>query len=166
MKKLMILLSLLPACLVPGKAQNLWGFSSGAEYAEYVETLQQRRALLTDQQQEDVARRSERVEQLRKEAAAETDPQKRQALEDRIFGESRMIGEVGSRYLDEFYKIDQELAALQERYQFVFEEAFPYYREREKYSKAELQDALKKASRTIRRSPTGKALKQYIRTLP
>ena len=162
----MILLSLLPACLVPGRAQNLWGFTSGAEYAEYVATLQQRRALLTDQQEEDVARRSARIEQLRKEAAAETDPQQRQALEDRIFGESRMIGEVGSRYLDEFYKIDQELESLQRNYEFVFPEAFPYYRDREKYNKEELKGFLKKASRQIRRSETGKALKQYIKTLP
>ena len=163
---MMILLSLLPACLVPGKAQNPWGFSNGAEYAEYVATLQLRRAQLDDQRKEDAARRSARVEQLRKEAAAESDPQKRRVLEDRIFGESRMIGEVGSRYLDELYKIDEELESLQRNYEFVFPEAFPYYRDREKYGKEELKGFLKKASREIRRSETGKALKKYIKSLP
>ena len=166
MKKLMLLLSLLPAFLIPGRAQQVPEFATGTEYLEYVGTLQLRRSKVEQMRTEDAARRSQRYEQLTKEAAAESDAAKRRVLEDEAAVAYRMIGEVASRFLDETYNIDRELDELQERYQFVFEEAFPYYREREKYSKEELQDALKKASRTIRRSETGKALKQYIKTLP
>ena len=165
MKKLMILLSLLPAFLVPGRAQEAQRFTSGAEYREYVETLHLRRARTEQMQREDAERRSQRYEQFRKEAEAETDPARRKLLEDRASVEYRMIGEVGSRYFDEIHRIDKELEELEQEYGLVFEEAFPYYRDREEYTKQELKDYLKKASRAIRRSPTGKALKEYIRTL-
>lgn len=166
MKKLLILLSLLPACLVPGRAQEVREFASGTEYVEYVTALQLRRAEMTNTQDETMARRRARVEELRKQAAAETDPQKRRLLEDQAAGESRMIGEAGSRYLDETYRIDRELEALQARYEFIFPEAFPYYRDREQYTKEELKGFLQKSSREIRRSWPGRQLKKYIRTLP
>ena len=148
------------------RAQESPVFTSGAEYIQYVETLQLRLSKLEQMRVEDAARRSQRYEQLTKEAAAETDAAKRRVLEDEAAVAYRMIGEVASRFLDEKYKIDRELEELQERYQFVFPEAFPYYRDREQYSKAELKDALKKASPAIRRSEAGKALKKYIKTLP
>jgi hypothetical protein len=166
MKKLMILLSLLPACLVPGRAQQAQGFTTGAEYREYVETLIRRRDEMERMRLEDAERRSQRYEQAKQAAEAETDPEKRKLLEDRAQMEYRMIGEVASSYFRELDTIDRELESLEAQYGLVFEEAFPYYRDREKYSKQELKDFLKQASREIRRSPTGKALKKYIRALP
>ena len=166
MKKFMILLSLLPAFLLPGRAQSVPVFTSGAEYRAYVEELQRNRAETKMSQEKTMDSRRARVAQLAAEAEAETDEAQKQLLLDRVAVENRMVGEVWSRYQDDLIRFDQQLQEAEERYKFVFEEAFPYYRDREQYTKDEWKLYLKQASREIKRSETGKALKQYIKTLP
>lgn len=152
--------------LTPGRAQEpVPEFSSGTEYREYIETLQMRRVEMLAQQESSVTSRKQKADELFKAAEAETDPDQKQLLLDRAAVENRMIGEVWGRIQSEVSMLDDQLLAVENAYKFVFVEAFPYYRNREEYSKDQLKDALKKASPAIRRSETGKALKRYIKTL-
>lgn len=166
MKKLFMLFGLLPALILPGRAQEPQEFKTGAEYVSFIQDQQRRRAEILSMQDEAVAARQERVASLEKELEACTDPQQRSLLQDRLYVERRMIGEVGSRYLQDLADIDERIISAEQRYQFVFPEAFPYYRDREEYSKEELRGFLKQASGKIRRSEQGKALKKYIKSLP
>ena len=110
--------------------------------------------------------RRAKAAELAAQAEAETDEAQKQLLLDRVAVENRMVGEVWSRCQDDLIRINQQLQEAEEKYEFVFEEAFPYYRDREKYTKDQLKQYLKQASREIKRSETGKALKQYIKSLP
>ena len=55
-----------------------------------------------------------------------------------------------------------ERQALQEKYSLVFEDAFPYFMQRNKFTKDSLAVLLSKASTEIQESETGKALRLYI----
>ena len=166
MKKLFLLFGLLSAMILPGRAQDAWAFRNGEEYASYVELLQTRLAESLSAQDNAVGIRRERRASLKSQLDTCTDPQLCRILQSSIDDEFFMIGQVNSRYLQDQREIEEKLKSVQERYQFVFPEAFPYYRDREEYSKEELQGFLKQASGKIRRSEQGKALKQYIKTLP
>ena len=166
MKKIMILLSLLSAFFLPGRAQNVPEFASGAEYLSFVENLQRERAEMEMSMNKAMDSRRAKAAELAAQAEAETDEAQKQLLLDRVAVENRMVGEVWSRCQDDLIRINQQLQEAEEKYEFVFEEAFPYYRDREKYTKDQLKQYLKQASREIKRSETGKALKQYIKTLP
>ena len=163
----MILLSLLPAFLRPCSAQPVPEFTSGAEYLAYVEQLREDIATLEAKVKDATASAMSKADELRAQAEAETDPVKKQRLLDEAALVARSGGMgVGSREDRELLTLQQRLRDVQNRYKFVFEEAFPFYEERERYSKEALKESLKAASRQIRRSPTGKALKKYIKTLP
>lgn len=165
MKRLLILLAML-TILTPGRAQQtLPEIENGADYCEYMEALQMRRAEMLAQQESSISSRRQRADELAKAAEAETNPDQKEYLLERAAVERRMIGEVFGRIQSEVSMLDDQIHAVEEHYKFVFVEAFPYYRDREEYTKDELKAALKKASPAIRRSETGKALKQYIKTL-
>ena len=56
----------------------------------------------------------------------------------------------------------EERNGLEKRYALVFEDAFPYFRQRKHFSKDSLSVILHSASEEIRQSRTGKALRKYI----
>ena len=165
MKKYFFILALL-TLLIPVRAQEtVPKFSSHADFLDYFEAFQMRRAELLAQQESAVNSRRQKADAYLEAAEAETDPDQKQLLLERAAVERRMIGEVFGSIQHELSQVDSKIQAIEEKYKFIYPEAFPYYRDREQYSKEELQDALKKASRAIRRSETGKALKLYINTL-
>ena len=100
--------------------------------------------------------------QLEKEA--EANPELKDSLLA-IAAEERKIGESFMPALQARMDSNQEeRQALQDKYALVFEEAFPYFRQRKMLSKDSLAVLLSKASAEIRESETGKALRRFIDT--
>ena len=100
--------------------------------------------------------------QLEKEA--EANPELKDSLLA-IAAEERKIGESFMPALQARMDSNQEeRPALQDKYALVFEEAFPYFRQRKMLSKDSLAVLLSKASAEIRESETGKALRRFIDT--
>jgi hypothetical protein len=98
--------------------------------------------------------------QLEKEA--ETHPEIKDSLLA-IAAEERKIGESFMPALQARMDSNQaERQALQEKYSLVFEDAFPYFMQRNKFTKDSLAVLLSKASTEIQESETGKALRLYI----
>ena len=98
--------------------------------------------------------------QLEKEA--EANPELKDSLLS-LAAEERKIGEAFMPALQARMDSNQaERRALQEKYSLVFEEAFPYFRQRNMFSKDSLAVLLSKASVEIQESETGKALRYFI----
>ena len=98
--------------------------------------------------------------QLEKEA--EANPELKDSLLA-LAAEERKIGEAFMPALQARMDSNQaERRALQEKYSLVFEEAFPYFRQRNMFSKDSLAVLLSKASVEIQESETGKALRYFI----
>ena len=98
--------------------------------------------------------------QLEKEA--EANPELKDSLLS-LAAEERKIGEAFMPALQARMDSNQaERRALQEKYSLVFEEAFPYFRQRKMLSKDSLAVLLSKASAEIQESETGKALRYFI----
>ncbi|MBR5385039.1 MAG: hypothetical protein IK143_04130 [Bacteroidales bacterium] len=99
---------------------------------------------------------------MRLEKEAESHPEHRDSLLT-IAAKEREIGKSIEPILQA--KVDQcleEKRALVEKYALIFEDAFPYFHQRNNYSKDSLSVLLETASSEIRRSRIGKALRKFI----
>ena len=98
--------------------------------------------------------------QLEKEAEAH--PEIKDSLLA-IAAEERKTGEAFMLALQEKMDNNQaERQALMDKYALIFEDAFPYLRQRKMFTKDSLAVLLSKASTEIQESETGKALRLYI----
>lgn len=101
-------------------------------------------------------------EAMRLEKEAKEHPELQDSLLA-IAAEERRIGDSFKPDLQpKMDRIQEEMIALEKRYTLVFEDAFPYFRQRKSHSKDSLSVILNSASEEIRQSRTGQALRNYI----
>ena len=101
-------------------------------------------------------------EAMRLEKEAKEHPELQDSLLA-IAAEERRIGDSLKPDLQaKMDRNDEERSELEKRYALVFEDAFPYFRQRKRHSKDSLSILLNSASEEIQQSKTGQALRKYI----
>ena len=101
-------------------------------------------------------------EAMRLEKEAKEHPELQDSLLA-IAAEERRIGDSLKPDLQaKMDRNDEERSELEKRYSLVFEDAFPYFRQRKRHSKDSLSILLNSASEEIQQSKTGQALRKYI----
>lgn len=96
------------------------------------------------------------------EKEAEGNPEHRDSLLALASSLRKIVNEKMSFLLERRNEINKEIRGLEKQYELVFEEAFPYFWKRKRFTKDTLSEILESASLQIRKSRTGKALKKYI----
>lgn len=148
-------------CLVLASA-SLHGqeLKSSAEYNARLDSLRQAFSAMVTEWNEKIPPHFREAMRLEKEAKEH--PERQDSLLA-IAVEERRIGD--SLKPDLQAKMDrnqEERNELEKRYALVFEEAFPYFRQRKHHSKDSLSVLLNSASEEVRQSRTGQALRNYI----
>ena len=148
-------------CLVLASA-SLHGqeLISSAEYNARLDSLRQAFSAMVTEWNEKIPPHFR--EAMRLENEAKEHPELQDSLLA-IAAEERRIGD--SLKPDLQAKMDsnqEERNELEKRYALVFEDAFPYFRQRKHHSKDSLSVLLNRASEEIRQSRTGQALRKYI----
>ena len=133
---------------------------SSAEYNARQDSLRQAFSAMVTEWNEKIPPHFREAMRLEKEAKEHPE------LQDSLLAiavEERRIGD--SLKPDLQAKMDrnqEERNELEKRYALVFEDAFPYFRQRKHHSKDSLSVLLSSASEEIRQSRTGQALRKYI----
>ena len=134
--------------------------TSVAAYNARMDSLSSAYSVVIKEWNEAIPPHFRKAMQLEKEA--EANPELKDSLLA-LAAEERKIGEAFMPALQARMDSNQaERRALQEKYSLVFEEAFPYFRQRNMFSKDSLAVLLSKASVEIQESETGKALRYFI----
>ena len=134
--------------------------TSVAAYNARMDSLSSAYSVVIKEWNEAIPPHFRKAMQLEKEA--EANPELKDSLLA-LAAEERKIGEAFMPALQARMDSNQaERRALQEKYSLVFEEAFPFFRQRKMLSKDSLAVLLSKASAEIQESETGKALRYYI----
>ena len=133
---------------------------SNADYIARQDSLRQAFSAMVTEWNEKIP--SHFREAMRLEKEAKEHPERQDSLLA-IAAEERRIGD--SLKPDLQAKMDrnqEERNELEKRYALVFEEAFPYFRQRKHFSKDSLSVLLNSSSEQIRQSKTGQALRKHI----
>lgn len=139
-------------------AQNL---TSGAAYKAYMDSLSREYSSLIDEWNATIPPHN--IKAMRLEEEAEAHPELRDSLLAIATEERQIAKNIMAPLQAEKNRIQEEQIETMWKYALVYEEAFPYFRGRNQFTKDSLSVLLKKSSPAIRHSRTGKALKKYIK---
>lgn len=136
--------------------------TSNAEYVAYMQSLREEYSEMVEEWNSVIPPHNRLAMKLEKEAKEHPE------ISDSLLAIAAREREIAKALMpDRQARMDGNQAlrnALEKEYELVFEDAFPYFRRRDRISKDSLSVILKKASPEIRNSPVGKALLKHIKT--
>ena len=148
------------ACILFACAAHAQEITSNSAYRARMDSLNKAYSVIVEEWNASIPPHFRKAIQLEKEA--EANPELKDSLLA-VAAEERKIGEALMPALQARMDSNQaERQVLQEKYSLVFEDAFPYFRQRKRIAKDSLAVLLSKASIEIQESESGKALRYYI----